>query len=170
MWRLMRYRVPVLFTLITFYLSLSYTAGLGWRHTLEQDFYLGYAASLVRGEGYKPCPSAGYIECEPAHGTRTIENLPSAYRLPVYPLFLSIGLLVFGQSDPLPALRMTQSLLAAALVCLTVGYARRYAGARGGVVAGVLMLINPMLYESAALLYTELPFALLIVLILWLLR
>ena len=130
---------------------------------LESDKYLGYAASLVRGEGYRNCPVDGYIECEGLHGTPIQGSQPTAYRLPVYPLLLSLGLLVFGTDDPLPSLRMAQSLLAAALVCLTVGYAHGHAGARGGLIAGVVMLINPLLYESAALLMTELPFAVLII-------
>jgi hypothetical protein len=156
-------RLPILFALLTFSLTLGSIDFAAFPES-ESDNYLGYAAALVRGQGYRNCPVDGYVACEGIHGTDAQGSIETAYRLPVYPLWLGAQMGVVGEG--LPPLRIMNCLLAAALVCLTVGYARRY-GERAAFVAGVVMLVNPMLYESAGLLQTEMLFAVLLILLLW---
>lgn len=158
-----RYALPTIFALVVLALSLRHTEWLGWRHSYESlgDQYLGYAASLVRGEGYKGCPDGGYLQCEPNR---------LAYRLPVYPLFLAGGLLAFGQDDPLPPLRMTQSLLLAGAVYLTVGLAARLAGTFAAFITGLAGTAAALfMLRYAALLHSETLFIALMAVLVWLL-
>lgn len=132
--KLRTYFPVILFALVAFAASMRFTARMDWRHTQESrgDVYLGWAASVARGEGYKGCPDDGYLMCE--------DPRYLAWRLPVYPLFLTTLLAAYGQDDPLPAMRLTQSMLCALTVGLAVGLATRLRGRGVGVIVGVLIL------------------------------
>lgn len=155
------YPLIVVFALLAFAASMWVTARIGWRHTDEQDIYLGYAVSIARGEGYRACPSNGYFMCE---DTRSL-----AWRLPVYPLFLSVLVNTYGESDPLPAIRLTQSMLCALCVGLAVGLAARLRGRMAAILCGAFILIWLPFYNLFTMLYTEALFAPLVLVLVYML-
>lgn len=120
------------------------------------DVYLGYAASLLAGDGYTSCPVNGAVMCE--HPAETLY----AYRAPGFPLFLAGVLAVMGMSNPLTTLPIAQAMLVAVLVALVMGLAGRLAGRRAAIIAGLLLVIHPTLYRMSHYLYSELLFTVLL--------
>jgi len=149
-------RTAILFALIGLALSLAYSSQYGWHSDYERqiDYYSGLATN-------------GLVSCQVyTYSFTTSDCQPTAYRFPVYPLFLGVAERLFGGE---PGARVFQSVLASLLVFLVCALTARNGGLPA--LAGLLMLLNFLLYTYAVWLETELLFAFaLIVLLICVLR
>jgi 4-amino-4-deoxy-L-arabinose transferase-like glycosyltransferase len=140
-------KIAVPFALMTLFLSLRFTANVGWNHHEEWqgDYYTGLAL-----KGMVTCAQPEPIEpCE-----------PSAYRFPVYPVVLGIMLQIFGGE---PGARLFQSVLAGMITFMAVILAYRYGEKRGAISAGAIILASWSNLYFASMLMTETLFTFLIV-------
>lgn len=108
----------------------------------DRDGYIALARNLANGHGF----------------TSSGPGNPTAYRPPLYPLFLA-GVLKCG-GGPL-ALGVAQTILGLGTVSLTWLLARRCGMERGAVVAGGLVAVDPLLAQYTTWPMTETLFTLL---------
>lgn len=124
----------------------------------DADGYRAIAESLVAGRGF------GFPEGSP-------NAAPSAYRPPLYPCLLTP--LVLGasgnQTTICRCIGALHLVLGAGTIWLTILAARRLGLRRAGVVAGLLVAIDPLLVYNASLVMTETTAAFLAALWVWLL-
>lgn len=156
------WRLPLLYALIAFMLCVLTINSMGWRHDYEKtwDLYLGFPAAILRGEGYRECPTDGYVWCD-------FQADRLAYRLPGYPLFLTAILAVVGLDDPLPRIRLIQAVLAGALVFLVAQYTQRLYGRMAALVAALFVIFGSSLIWFSSILLAEMFFALLVMALLY---
>ncbi len=102
----------------------------------DRDLYWGIANRLVAGDGFSH-PDLRH---------------PTAYRPPLYPLLLSVIVLVGGGSK---TLAVVQIGLSVATVWLTWRLARKFGGKSNALLAAALVVFNPLLIQSTALAMTE---------------
>jgi hypothetical protein len=115
----------------------------------DRDNYRHLAAQIVAGNGF----------------VDPLALTPTAYRPPLYPLFLA-AILVCGGSNM--AIGLAQLVLGVATVALTVLCGRRLQLGRASLAAGLVVTVDPLLLHQTALVMTETLAALLTALILWL--
>jgi len=100
-----------------------------------------------------------------AHGTFGSGAVPTAYRPPLYPLML-VPCVALGRSGSM-AIAVLHLMLAAGTVLITYGLGRRWGLGRFGLLAGVLVVCDPILLNQSTQVMTETPAALLAVACLW---
>jgi len=110
------------------------------------DGYDAIAANLVAGRGFR------------LEGS----SLAAAERLPLYPAFLALFMLVFGAS-PVPW-QLAQSVLGAATCGLVLAVARRWASRAGALAAAIFCALHPTLVLYTARPLTETLYILLLLL------
>ena len=115
-------------------------------HFRTPDGYDGIAASLAAGRGFR------------LEGS----SLAAAERLPLYPAFLAVFMLVFGAS-PIPW-QVAQCVLGAATCALVLTVARRWASRAGALTSAILCTAHPTLVLYTARPLTETLYILLLVL------
>jgi hypothetical protein len=128
-------------------------AGMLWQYggnlAEDRDNYRRVAALVAGGSGYD----------DPAART------PTAYRPPLYPLFLA-AILVCRGGDLV--IGVSQLVLGVATVAFTYLCSRRLQLGRAGLAAGLLVAVDPLLLHQTTLVMTETLAAFLAVLMLWL--
>lgn len=139
LWFLLLFGLIVRFVLVIFRFE---------EFTDDRDAYLGIAENLMQGVGY----------CTP--GT----NHPTAFRPPLYPLLLAIVMKLAGTAG----LAMLHLCLGAITIWATVRLAERLGLKQGALVAGLLVAIDPLLLRYTTLPMTEVTFASLTTMMLWL--
>ncbi len=114
----------------------------------DRDAYLGIANNLLQGAGFS------------TSGT----DQPTAFRPPLYPVLLAFSTGIFG------TIGIAILHLAAGVVTIwaTVKLAERFGLKRGSLFAGLLVAIDPILLRYTTLPMTEVLFAALTTLMLWL--
>ena len=122
-------------------LRLAVVAVLGAGLDDDRDAYLGLARGLVAGDGFV------------SPGSHT----PTAYRPPAYPLFVA---LIFALGGGSLALGVAQAVLGSLTVALTWWIGTRLGGARldgaaVGLIAGLLVALEPLSLANTALAMTE---------------
>ncbi|MFQ6096522.1 MAG: glycosyltransferase family 39 protein [Armatimonadota bacterium] len=142
--------------LVVFALATGLRLGYDWaagRFTadlmLDEHHYHAFALSLAAGEGYR------------------FEGKPSAFRPPVYPLFLAATYLVVGERPGV--VRGLQGLISAA-TCVGLIFVAREAGfsARTSLMAGVFGALHPLLWVLAGMLWSETLYLGLLTAVVWL--
>ncbi len=88
----------------------------------------------------------------------------TANRMPGYPLFLAGLFAIFGES--LRAVAITQGILSAGIIGLTYAIARR-AGPIVGLLAALLIAVDPLTLGFSAAILSEMPFTLFLLAALW---
>ena len=158
----MRYVVGIFMALLALGISIAFSRAQDIRSLLPEqhwDWYMGYALGMYRGQGYVDClphrDNVYNFEC------RTPPHL-SADKLPGYPVYLTLNLILFGDRDPVAAIRLLQSVLAAMIVFMTTMLASRIANIRVAIIAGALMVTTLPLYQLAYLLFSEVLFTFLL--------
>lgn len=150
--------IAIVFSLISLFLSLSYT-DLRDRFTQQQiqDFYSGYSWNLVKGNGYKECVLGDNYGCDVNPYT---EKDRKAYRLPGYPLLIA-SVMVIDIDNFLPLLILVQCLLVSAIVGITVSWAYTW-GKTASITTGVILLLTIGFYDMASRMLTEIWFTFLL--------
>ncbi|MEP7288320.1 MAG: hypothetical protein ABI947_21425 [Chloroflexota bacterium] len=156
-----KYLLPIVCAFLTLTISIQITKLQGINDLrVEQhwDWYLSYALNMAQGQGYSDCAhpmdQLGF-EC-------TAPAVPSAYRLPGYPVYLLLNLTLFGDQTPIAPIRLLQSVLIALIVFMTTMLATRLLGTYVAPFVGALMLVNVPMYTYAYLLFTETLFTFLL--------
>ncbi|MBL4883432.1 MAG: glycosyltransferase family 39 protein [Planctomycetaceae bacterium] len=116
--------------------------------TDDRDAYLGIAENLMQGIGF--CTSGS--------------ELPTAFRPPLYPLLLAV-VLKLGSSFGLAMLHL---LMGAVTIWATVRLGENLRLKQGAILAGFLVAIDPILLRYTTLPMTEVTFAGLTTVMLWL--
>jgi len=138
--RVPRTLVPALIVFVViagfaFRLVYSLTSG-GLVRGTDPDAYLAIAKNFAAGEGFA-----------------SVAGQPTAYRPPLYPIFLAAVLRMSNMS--LPAAAVVQALLAALIVAAAAGIADLLAGRRCALVAAVLVACDPFLIHASGQTMTE---------------
>lgn len=103
--------------------------------TIDRDAYLAIAENLVNGHGFCSIPGS-----------------PTAFRPPVYPLFLA-GCLTFGSTV---IIGIAQAILGTLTVALTRSLGRQHGlNDRAALAAATLVAVDPLLLEYTSHLMTE---------------
>ncbi|TWT41945.1 hypothetical protein RAS1_30690 [Phycisphaerae bacterium RAS1] len=133
--------------------------------------FIGALALRVAYVGWRWSCSGGDLEFDDEHlhwqiasnlvtdGSFATDDGRFAARMPLYPLFLA-GFAWLGPGGILAA-RLAQTVIGAATAALAYGLARRALGRRAGVLAGVLIALDPFQVFFANMLLSEVLFALL---------
>lgn len=124
----------------------------------QGDWYLGYGDNLWAGRGWREC----IPDQTPASWRCTTPSEWTAYRLPVYPVYLAALMPFAGDYTPFVA-RAGQAIMLALTVCLSVHLAGRLAGWPAAVLTAGLCLAAWSNYPHDGMqLLTEPLYALLI--------
>ena len=114
----------------------------------DRDAYLGIASNLLQGTGFS------------TSGT----DQPTAFRPPLYPLLLAFFTGIFGTIG----IAILHLIAGGTTIWATVKLAERLGLKRGSLFAGLLVAIDPILLRYTTLPMTEVLFAALTTLMLWL--
>ncbi len=112
-----------------------------WVPRSDASQYVGLARSLAAGDGFASTFPGGLLH-------------PTAFRPPLYPTLLSIPTRVFGPDVLWPG-RLLAIVIGLGVIALTVTYARRIAGDRAGLVAGLAVAVLPSLVANDTITMTE---------------
>ena len=102
----------------------------------DPDKYLLIARNLIEGDGYA-----------------TVGGQPTAYRPPMYPVFLASTMLIFQGS--MKAVALVQALLAALTIAGAYGVARTLAGRAAGIAAAIIAALDPFQVAMSGQAMTE---------------
>ncbi len=119
-----------------------------WVPRSDAAQYVALARSIARGDGFAATFPSG-VE----HAT--------AFRPPLYPMLLAVPTRLLGDHVLWPA-RLLSLLLGLGVIALAVTYARRIAGDRAGLVAGLAVAVLPSLVANDTIALSE-PLGLLLV-------
>jgi 4-amino-4-deoxy-L-arabinose transferase-like glycosyltransferase len=135
------------------FLASALRTGVLWQYAgslaEDRDNYRRIAKQVVAGNGF----------------VDPVALTPTAYRPPLYPLFVAAILVCRGGHM---AIGIAQLLLGVATVALTVLCGRRLQLGRASLAAGLVVAVDPLLLHQTALVMTETLAAFLAALILWL--
>jgi len=135
------------------FVALVLRAGMLWQYggglAEDRDNYRHIAAQIVAGNGF----------------VDPVALTPTAYRPPLYPLFLA-AILACGGSNM--AIGLAQLLLGMATVVFTVLCGQHLRLGRASFAAGLFVAFDPLLLHQTTLVMTETLAAFLAVLMLWL--
>jgi len=112
-----------------------------WTPRSDARQYVDLARSLAAGDGF----AARYP------GTSLH---PTAFRPPLYPAILAVPTKLFGPAALWPG-RLLAVIIGLGVIALTVTYARRIAGDRAGLVAGLAVALMPSLIANDTITTTE---------------
>lgn len=112
-----------------------------WTPRSDARQYVELARAIAAGDGFAArFPSASLH--------------PTAFRPPLYPTLLAVPTRLFGPDVLWPG-RLLAILIGLGVIALTVTYARRIAGDRAGLVAGLAVAVVPSLVANDTITMTE---------------
>lgn len=117
------------------------------------DWFLGYPFNILDGRGY--------VDCEPdrrdPYSVECATRLDRyAYRLPGYPIYLLGHVIIFGRSQIVSVVRISQILLACFIVWFSMHIAVRLSGKKAGILtASAIALWVPIFGYYTSLLMAE---------------
>lgn len=112
-----------------------------WTPRSDARQYVSLARSLAGGDGFASTFPGGSLH-------------PTAFRPPLYPALLSVPTRVFGPDALWPG-RLLAVLLGLVVIGLAVTFARRIAGDRAGLVAGLAVAVVPSLVANDTVTLSE---------------
>ncbi len=112
-----------------------------WSPRSDARQYVDLARAIAAGDGF-----SARFPSDALH--------PTAFRPPLYPAILAVPTKVFGPDVLWPA-RLLAVAIGLGVIALTVTYARRIAGDRAGLVAGLAVAIVPSLVANDTITMTE---------------
>lgn len=112
-----------------------------WTPRSDARQYVELARAIAAGEGFAARFPSGTLH-------------PTAFRPPLYPTLLAAPTKVFGPDVLWPG-RLLAILIGLGVIVLTVTYARRIAGDRAGLVAGLAVAVVPSLIANDTVTMTE---------------
>ncbi len=132
--------VPVLVGAVV---RVAYWAAVSpdWVPRSDARQYVDLARSIAAGDGFAAAFPGGELH-------------PTAFRPPLYPTLLAVPTKVFGSEALWPG-RLLAIVIGLGVIALTVTYARRIAGDRAGLVAGLAVALVPSLVANDSVTMTE---------------